>query len=175
LVPENLKNFGKYDILYTESCTHYDFFGDTYTTEGRQMLNVDTPQKSYFTYYYNINFKTNECDYAEFKIKEVKTFDIETLPKDMAELQRIYGPPIEEEYNFPLFKDIPDSNSFFESRIFTINEGEKIPLSKDRKRTILISRLLEYIIGNSSLGLVLYKLMLDYEKQEEEILSRKKM
>ncbi len=62
LVPENLKNFGKYDILYTESCTHYDFFGDTYTTEGHQMLNVDTPQKSYFTYYYNINSKTNECD-----------------------------------------------------------------------------------------------------------------
>ena len=45
---------------------------------------------------------------------------------------------------------------------------------QDRKRTILICRLLEYIIGNSSLGLVLYKLMLDYEKQEEKTLSRKR-
>ncbi len=51
----------------------------------------------------------------------------------MVELQRIYGPPIKEKHSFPLFKGIPDSNSLFESRIFTINEGEKIPLSKIEK------------------------------------------
>jgi len=63
MLPENFRGFGKYDILYTESCTHYDFFGDTSTLKISESLNVDTPHTSSFTYYYNINPETFVCGF----------------------------------------------------------------------------------------------------------------
>jgi len=109
-----------------------------------------------------------------FRIDNVEDFDIQNLPKDMDELQRIYGMPIGVAYDYKLFETVPDSSKLFDARIYTMDEGKKIPFSEERKNNIFIAELEMYAISNIFFGLVGYKLLLDYEKQKEEKLSRKK-
>ncbi len=173
-VPENLRGFGKYDILYTESCTYYDFFGNIFTTKVSERLNVDIPHTSSFTYYYNIDPETRVCDFAEFRVDDIENFNIKELPNDIDVLKKIYGMPMDVAHEFKIFKTMLVSNELFDARIYTMDEGQIIPLSEKRKRDMLIAQLGAYAVGNMTFGLVGYKLMLDYEEQKQEKLTKQK-